>query len=206
MLADPLATLTLIEPPPAEPITVAELKAQLRVDISEDDTLLSSLIVAARQHIEGRDGWLNRALAAQTWELAFTAFPCGAIRLPMPPLQEVVSVTYLDTGGVLQTLSTVDYQVVKAEPALIVPAYGKTWPAARCQVEAIRVRFTCGYEPGGGSPEDYAENIPKAIKQALLLLAAHWYENRTPVVIGSMPAALPFSVSSLLAPYKTGWV
>lgn len=203
---DSLARLTLIEAPPAEPLTLPQVKAHLRIDASDEDEMVAALIVAARQHIDGKDGWLGRALVAQTWELSLTAFPAGAIRLPLPPLQEVESITYVDTAGATQTLASNLYQVVASEPALILPAYGKTWPATRCQPEAVKVRFTAGYAPGDGSPTDYAENIPQPVKQAMLLLIAQWFENRSAGLTGATAMELPFAVQALLAPYKAGWL
>jgi len=47
--------------------------------------------------------------------------------------------------------------------------------------------------------------LPKPIYQAMLLLIGQLYENREPVVIGSIATKLPFSLEYLLAPYKT-WV
>lgn len=204
--SDTLRTLTLITAPPGELLTLDDAKAHLRIDHTEEDGLVAALITAARQHIDGKDGWLGRALATQTWQLGLTAFPCGAIRVPLPPLQSVDSITYIDTNGDEQTLAESAYQIVESEPALILPAYGTAWPAVRCQAEAVKVRFTAGYDPGEGSPTDYAENVPQPIKQALLLLVAHWHQNRLPVSINAMPWAIPFTVQALLMPYRSAWL
>lgn len=199
--SDTLRTLTLITAPPVEPITLADAKAHLRRDDSDEDDLISALIEAARQHIDGKDGILGRALVEQSWQLALTVFPAGGIRVPLPPLIEVESITYLDTAGAEQTLAESEYQILESEPAMILPAYGKSWPATRCQAEAIKVRFTAGYAPAAGSPTDYRENVPQAIRQAMLLLIAHWYENRGATTERSaMP--LPFAVQALLTPYS----
>lgn len=47
--------------------------------------------------------------------------------------------------------------------------------------------------------------LPKPIYQAMLLLIGQLYENREPVVTGTIATRLPFSLEYLLAPYKT-WV
>nr|WP_156647154.1 head-tail connector protein [Lentibacillus sp. JNUCC-1] len=48
------------------------------------------------------------------------------------------------------------------------------------------------------------EKIPKSIEQAVLLLVSHFYENRETVIVGTSVVKIPFSVESLLYPYK-GW-
>jgi len=202
--SDSLANLTLITGPTVEPVTLAEAKAHLRIDHSEEDSLIEALITAAREHIDGKAGWLGRALVEQTWELSLTRFPDDAIRLPLPPLVEVTSVTYVDTAGATQPRSAALYQVLRHDPALIVPAYGQAWPSTREMPEAVKVRFRAGYEPGSGSPTDYAENVPRPIKQAILLLVAHWYGNREAAAETRALQPLPFAVMALLAPYRSG--
>lgn len=198
-------SLTLVSAAPAYPVTLAEAKAQLRLDTTDDDTLVDALIAAATAHIDGRDGWLGRALVTQTWDLKLDAFP-GIIEVPLPPLQSVDSITYVDAAGATQTLATSKYQVDLGGGwrGRIKPAYGEVWPATYDVWNAVTVRFTAGYAPGVGSPTDYAENVPRAIKQAVLLMVAHWYENRVPVLVGQSAQAveIPFTANALLAPYR----
>jgi uncharacterized phiE125 gp8 family phage protein len=152
-------TLTLLTPPAVEPVSLSEAKAHCRVDIADDDDLITSLIVAARQVCETR---IKRAFVKQTWELILDEFPSQRrfngsnpgrawepeIRLPLPPLVSVASITYLDADGVTQTLvEGTDYQVLAGTPGRIVPAYGTTWPTARCQPGSVTIRFVAGY-PG----------------------------------------------------------
>lgn len=202
--------LTLVTAPAAKPLTLAEAKAHLRVDGSDDDDLITALIAAATAHIDGRDGWLNRALVSQTWDLTLDAFPganrfnpYGAIQVPLPPLISVTSITYVDTAGATQTLSSSLYTVdVKSTPGRIVPAYGKTWPSTRDQVNAVTVRFVAGYADSGASPADPADNVPQAIKQAMLLMIGHWYANREAVNVGNVVNEMPISAAALLNPFR----
>jgi uncharacterized phiE125 gp8 family phage protein len=199
-------SLTLVTAPPAEPLTLDEVKAQLRIDASDEDALLTGLIMAARAHVDGRDGWLGRCLVQQTYDLAIDGFPLGRrpIKIPLPPLRQVQSITYVDPVGDTATLDPADYRVVAGGdwPAHVEPAYGTCWPTTRSILASVTVRFDAGYEPGTGSPTDYAENVPADIKLGLKLLVAHWYENRVPVVVGQTANMVPMTVDVILAPKR----
>src|SRR5690348_16556758 len=103
-------SLRLIADPATEPVSLAEAKAHLRVTASDEDALISALIIAAREAAEHE---LGRALITQTWEKTLDLFP-DAIELTNPPVQSVASVQYLDIDGVEQTLSSVSYTLDNA--------------------------------------------------------------------------------------------
>jgi len=203
-------TLSLITAPVAEPLSLDEAKAHLRVTADTEDELIDAIITAVRQHIDGRDGWLGRSLVTQTWEVRLDRFPTGwespfepwprnvAIRVPLPPLQSVTSVKYIDSAGVEQTLSSATYVVhVAEEPGLIVPAYGQTWPTAREEPGAVRVRFVAGYGE--------AKDVPRPLKLGLSAMVAHFYENREPITGGDatlVPRSLPMHAEALLGAYR----
>ena len=81
--------LTLTTPPAVEPVTLAEAKAHLKIDTTDDDALITALIPAARARAEWHTG---RALVTQGWTLWLDAWP-DIIAIPLPPLQAVASVT-----------------------------------------------------------------------------------------------------------------
>lgn len=182
-----------VTPPSLEPVSLAEARAHCRVTPDEDDALLAGYILAARQHVEVHT---RRALMQQTWDLTIDDAWPDIITVPRPPLVSVVSVSYLDTTGVLQVLPADQYLVsVGGIEGRISPAYGQSWPSVRRQLDAITVRFTCGY---GTNPGD----VPNPLRQAMLLLVGHWYENRETVVLGTIATELPLSVKALLFPYR----
>jgi uncharacterized phiE125 gp8 family phage protein len=47
-----------------------------------------------------------------------------------------------------------------------------------------------------------AGNVPAPIKQAIALLARHWFDNPTAVVVGVPAQTMPMAVDALLAPYR----
>ena len=164
-------------PVATEPLSLVEAKLHCRVDVTDDDALLTALITAARQHAES---FTHRALAPQTWDLKLDAFPCGGwqapIVLPMPPTTAVTSIGYVDTAGVSQTWSAANYTTEfpsgeMAAPARIVPIYGVTWPQTQRVINAVTVRFVAGYT-----------TTPEAVKHAMKLLIGHWYAHRETVV------------------------
>jgi len=130
--------------PTAEPISLAQAKRQLRVDGTDEDTFISSLISAARAHVEYT---CNTQLVIATYQQKLDSFPdCDTISLGIAPLVDVVSITYVDTDGATQTLSTSAYSVAASEkPGKIKLAYGEFWPITRCQRDAVTIKFRAGY-------------------------------------------------------------
>jgi uncharacterized phiE125 gp8 family phage protein len=175
----------------SEPLTTAEAKAHLRVTGSTDDTLIDALVKAARQMAENE---LPRSLITQTWEKTLDEFP-DAIELPYPPIIVVTSVKYYDGAGTQQTLPSVAYALdAKSEPGWIVPAYGYDWPETREMANAVEVTYQAGYGANGGY-------VPPPIKQWILLMVGHLYENREASIPGVSITALPF-IGGLLDPFR----
>lgn len=173
----------LLTGPTAEPVTLDEAKRHLRVeaDITDDDALITALIVAAR---EGAEHLTGRALLAQTWELALDAF-ADEISLPHPPLTGVTSIQYVDPDGALQTLAADDYLLDShSTPVRLTPAYGVCWPDTRRQANAVLIRYTAGYAD--------AASVPAEIKSWMLLRIGMLYENRESVIVGERIAEVPF--------------
>ncbi len=183
--------LRLITPPAEEPITLAQAKAHLRVDTSDEDALITSLITAAREYCES---FQNRALITQTWELVLDAWPAFPVTLPLPPLQSVTSVKYTDCVGIETTWAASNY-IVDTDDEMggrIGLAYGITLPTTTLQpINGIRIRYVAGYGA--------AANVPQAVKQAMLLYIANRFENREAVDV-------PEAVHLLLWPKRVGAV
>lgn len=174
-------SLKLITAPTAEPVTLTEAKAHLRVIGTDDDAYITTLIVAARQAAEHITG---RALMPQTWELALNAFECE-MKLPKPPIASVTSVKYLDAAGTLQTLSATDYELNDyKEPAEIIRPFLTIWPVTQQHENAVKIRYVAGYAN--------AAAVPQEIKSWMLLRIGMLYENRESVIAGVPIAELPF--------------
>ena len=164
--------LKLIIPPIIEPVTREEAKNHCRVETNDDDILISSLIIAAREYCEG---FQNRAYCLQTWQLWLDKFPSKDwIDIPRPPLQSVDIIAYYGTDDIPVEFD--DYFVdTESEPGRIILNYGKSWPSITLRpANGVCITFTAGY---GDNCSDTG-NIPQKVKQAILLLVGHWYENR----------------------------
>lgn len=188
--------LAHVTPPAEMPVTLDEAKRHLRVLNNAEDTLITALIAAATQHLEGRGGILGRALVTQTWDMRIDAFPRshkGRIELPMPPLQSVTWIKYVDAAGAEVTLPAERY-VVDAQHMIgrVRPAYGTQWPSALDDEGAVRIRFVAGYGAAGA--------VPDPIKQAILLLVGHWWINRE--AVGEARGAHALAVEALTQPYR----
>jgi len=188
--------LKIVTEPAAEPVTTAEAKSHLRVDISTDDTLIGSLITAARQMTEQIT---RRTLITQTWELTEDDWPGGdTIVIPLPPLQSISSIKYTDDDGVEATFGTANYVVdTMSEPGRVRLTSGASWPSDTLQeLNGVTIRFVAGYGTAGSA-------VPQAMRQAMLMLLGHWYENREAVLLsGAIPKEIPFAVDALLWPYR----
>ena len=187
--------LSIVTQPVTEPLSVAEAKSHLRVDITDDDTLIGEYISSARQFAEGMT---RRAFVEQTWDFTLDRFPMGAIRLPIQPVTSVSYVQYVDTAGATQSFTdgtspdTAKYDVFTDGPrTTIVPKYNLVWPDTRDHPNVVTVRFVAGYS-----------TFPTDLKQALRLLVGHQYENREAVIIGfTVIEELPLAVQAFLSPY-----
>lgn len=176
--------LSLITPPAAEPLDLeTEVYPHLRLepDLVPQETLLRLQVSAARMRCEV---FTSRQLITATWELWLDGWneprwaSCGRIFLPRAPLQPqagpvdaptagVLSVSYTDSAGVVQTLPPDQYLVTAPQGPMcskghISPVPYVVWPTARYQPAAVKIRFTAGYGPA-------FTTVPAELRQGMLL-------------------------------------
>lgn len=180
--------LTIDTAPVAEPVTTAEAKAWANISTSTDDVAVDFMIKAAREYVELFSG---RALMQQTWNLTLDKFP-KEINPPKPPLQSVASIKYTHTDGTADTLlASTEYKTdIKTEPGRIREAFDKSWPATRSEMNAVTVKFVAGYAD--------AASVPEALKSAIKMIVAHWYNNREATLVGLKIDDMPYGVKALV--------
>ncbi len=181
--------LRLLEGPDGDVVSLAEAKAHLRVDGSDENALIEGLIAAATSHLDGAPGVLGRCLLEQRWAVSWDEFD-DVLNVPLAPVLSIDAVHYVDGDGVSRTLDDVAYSVLLVGGARI---HSDNWPATARRPGAVTVEFTAGYGD--------AADVPQPIKQAILLLVGHWYANREAVNVGNMVTPLPMAVEALTLPY-----
>ncbi|MDE2030529.1 MAG: phage head-tail connector protein [Alphaproteobacteria bacterium] len=214
---------TLLTPPAAEPVTLADAKQQARIDTTADDTLVTALITGARQWAEE---YTARAFITQSWRLTLDLWP-GAVEkwwdgvkqgpitglddinyisLPRAPLQSVTSVTSYDNAdnGTLWDAGNYFVDTVRA-PGRIALRMGAVWPVPLRLTNGIVIDYVSGYGSDGTS-------VPEPIKTAIRQLVAHWYEYRgeaataptsrsgSTIIRPAVP--VPLVIQALLDPYR----
>jgi len=186
-----MVTIELVTPPATEPITKTEVKSQLRTNIgTREDTDIDRFITTTRQLFEAQTG---RALITQTWKLYLDSWP-DKLYLPKPPLASVTHVKYYDADDVQQTLNSSLYWVnTKAQPGFIAWKSNTSLPELSERQPPIEVQFVCG-----------ASTVDVAIKQALLLTAGSYFENRTQFIQGDYLSEFPLGWQVLVNQYRVG--
>ncbi len=185
-------SLVMTGAPALEPVSLAEAKAHLRVDGTAEDTFVSSLITTSRLQVEAI---LGLALIEQSWTWRIDAWPARGIELPLRPVLGVTLVRTQSADLSHVTLPPSSYILDgQGAPARLVPS-GTALPAPGVTALGIEIEFTAGFGPA-------ATDVPAPLRQAILLLVAHWYENREPVVAGIAATRFPDAVIGLLEPYR----
>lgn len=194
---------SLVTEPIVEPVTLAEVKAHMRITHADEDDLLSSFIVSARVYTEQ---YLSRSLVSQTWDFFYDLFPQScyeAMEIPLPPLKSVTTIKYYDGDEVEQTWDNTKYTVdTSSLPPIAYPNLGESYPSTRYFRKSVTIRAVTGYADSGASPVDLADNIPSSIKTAISMLVAHMNENREIAMVGISVNETPMSYQTILAPYK----
>lgn len=189
------ARLSLITAPTCEPVTLEEAKAHLRIIGTDDDDYISNLIAAARDKVEMLT---QRALISQEWLALWDCFPSGrVIQLPKGKVSAITHIKYYaDGASVLSTLFSSLYRTdLYSNPARIILLENCSWPSTWEDGDAVQVQFVAGY----GTT---AADVPAELKQAILILVAHWYSVRNPVVVGPSVSDMPKTVEYLAMPYR----
>lgn len=183
----------LVTAPTDYPVNVAELSAHLRETTGTEDKYLEALIHVATDIAEKIT---RRALITQTHKLYLDELPSATIELPFGRAQSVTHFKYYDWAtSTLTTWAATNYYVdTKSEPARLVRKQDISWPTLEARPSAVEIQFVAGY--------GNRDAVPLAIKQAILIMCAHWYENREPVNIGSSVSVIPMTAEYLLWPFR----
>lgn len=169
-----------------EPVTRTEAKLHLRVLHDDEDTLIDGLIIAAREWVEHFTGHIL-VLRNVTQRLPSFTRP----RLFAWPIADdaTVTATYVDSDGATQPLTGARL-IFGNGWAELATAFGSAWPATYGPASVT-------VEAGYATPDD----VPRSMKQAMLLLIGHWFANRESVSDNTM-SEVPLTVEALCQPYR----
>lgn len=172
-------------------LPVARLREHLRLasGFGQDqlqDGLLAGFLRAALAAIEARTG---KVLLERSFDWTVSAWRSGRRETcPMAPVSAIEAVTLLDRDGTASVMPVTWSLVPDAQAPVIcgplpaIPAGGQA-----------RVRVLAGYGPS-------FEDVPADLAQAVLLLAAHYYEYREETALSA--GCMPFGVTSLIERYR----
>lgn len=183
-------TYALIRPPQAEPLTLAEVKAHLRLDTSDEDTLLAALTRTAREHLERTTGL---CLIRQTWRLYLDRWPqSGVILIGKGPVQAVETILVFDGEGRSTNITAADRLLDgEARPARL---WLRNPPAPGRAMNGIEIDVLAGYGEAG-------TEVPDTLKRAMLMHVAQMFAFRGAVALENQPAGVPAGYERLVSPF-----
>lgn len=180
---------------PAAALPTARLREHLRLgtgfaDDDLQDALLTGFLRAAISAVEGRTA---KALIERTFAMTLREWRTPERQaFPLAPVSVVAGVTSVDADGVA---TSVPPSAWRLEPDAVRPML-----AARASLlpqvpsgGAVTVVFDAGFGP------DW-DDVPADLAQAVMLLAAHYYDYRHDTALG--PGCMPFGVTALIERYR----
>jgi uncharacterized phiE125 gp8 family phage protein len=181
----------LLTPPEAEPLSVSDAKAYLRVETDDDDVLIASLIAAARSHVEAMG---RCALLTQSWRLVLDGWPPdGRIKPKLAPLSAIAAARVYDEAGAAHAVDPENFVLDAAQGVIAVRPCSLPQPGRAAA--GIEIDVVAGFG-------DASSDVLPALMQALRMLVAHWYDNRGLIAIGASIAVMPPSVNALIASHR----
>lgn len=173
--------LQLIEKSTTLPVSLATVKSFLKVEDTTDDTLITSLIHAATEYLEQAT---DRDIYTRTWKEVFPQFP-QRIEPLKTPVSQITEISYYDGANTEQTTTAFYFVNSTNLRGLIYPQ--TTWPSTYSRPDAVTVEYETEYAV-----------LPELLKQAILLLVAHWYEHREAEVVGTITKAMDIGLDRII--------
>lgn len=192
----------LVTAPAALPVSLASVKAHLRVDHSDDDDTIKTYIEAAVAHLDGYAGILGRCLVTQTWRQDYDSFS-REMRLPFEAT-EVEAITWRNREGQIATVATANY-ALDADSAGSYVRFQRSFDFPRDLHEArpVAITFLAGFGVPPSEESSDPNPVPGPIRSAILLMVGDLYRYRETARPGGTPQVeMSLSVDRLLTPYR----
>jgi len=181
---------------PQAAVPVAQFKEHLRLGTgSSDDGLhvvvLAGVLRAAMAAIEGRIG---KILIERAFSWSLTAWrETDRQALPVAPVSAITEVVLVDSAAGETVLPPASYRLVPDMQWPVLLALGGALPSVP-YYGAVRIGFLAGFGPEWS-------DLPADLAQAVMMLAAHYYEYRSDTALGA--GCMPFGVTALIERYRT---
>jgi uncharacterized phiE125 gp8 family phage protein len=198
----------VVTAPADTPVSLAEVKAHLRVDDDTENALVTAMIAGA---VGTAEFYLGRSLITQTLRLALDRWPnetlAGAdrpwawgpriIELARPPVQSIAGVTVYDEEDQATVVDSSVYRLANGSNARarLVLRQGQSWPSGGRATDSIEIDYVAGYGDGG-------TDVPEPIRQGLLALIAFWFEHREGEAWTTALPSLPIGAASIWRPFR----
>ncbi len=206
-------SIVLIAPPASEPVSVAQLLTQMGFGTITDGTLNATLTSQLSTHLTSArtacEAYCRRAFITQRWQYRRFGFDGHKIMLPVPPLQSIDWMKYVDTSGTVQTLlqdttygnnppsQRYGYQLQRGsetQPAFLTPPWAQPWPPTRLVPDSVLLQMRVGY----GQP------IIASIAANSTALSANVTFNPDDAPLMAGETGLPISISEAVAAVSGG--
>jgi uncharacterized phiE125 gp8 family phage protein len=194
MIVNP-ATVRELSVSSTEPVTTAYAKSHLRVDITDDDTLIGNLVTAAREWCEQ---YCNRSFVQHSYRADLPYF-CEPITLPWGPVQSITHIKYYDTSSP-STLQTLSSNVYALSYDTIYRNAGESWESVYPRADTVQITYVTGWKDTA-SPQGVGPSLSGAVKSAILMIVGDLYENREAQIVGVNRMDNP-TVKHLLTPFR----
>ena len=184
----------LITPPALEPVSRIEAKEHLKVTTDAEDDLIDRLITTARQQVEKQ---IDKVLIDQTWKIYLNEWPAtGQIILPVAPVTAVVNLRTWSQDDVAAIIDPAHYYAdLLAGPQKLILRQSRLWLRPGRIANGIEIEVTAGFGPDGNA-------VPAPLRTAMLILIAHWFENRQADCDGPANSQVSEKIQSLLSPFQ----
>jgi len=180
--------------PTAEPLTLDEAKAHLRVEVDADDDLITALISASRSAAES---YCNRSFASAEFAIIADEFPADGKGLEiLPDVTSLESWTYLAADGTEESVASSDVTVDNTRREIRMTDATVAWP-----IGGSRLTVTVIAGPDAGASPAVLPD--PAVLAAIKLTLGDLYENREAQVVGATIVENRAAMA-LLTPYRVG--
>ncbi|MBT0957064.1 hypothetical protein IV417_06685 [Alphaproteobacteria bacterium KMM 3653] len=181
---------------PASALPVDVFKEHLRLgtgfaDDGAEDGLLETYLRAALTAVEA---WTGKVLLTREYHWTINRWRDAAAQaLPVAPVEAIGAIRFIDRLGWEEAVPSARYRLQVDTHRPLICATSALLPEPPTGGD-IRIEFTAGFGPTW-------EDVPSDLGQAVVVLAAHYYEYRHDMRVGE--GVIPYTVSALIERWRT---